>query len=108
MAEPSSSSDCDYPCQDTDLSRSLPSSTDESSSEAPVMAVSLLSRLKSPTPADLARKRKVRTNPPTGSKKGKGASAADPKNVSAAERVKSYPGECLVVNYNKNLFCHAL
>ena len=56
--------------------------------------VSLLSRL-----ADLARKRKVKTNPPKGIKKGKGVVAADPKNVFAADRVKSYPDEYLIVNY---------
>ena len=61
--------------------------------------VSLLSRLKSPTLADLARKRKVKTNPPKGIKKGKGVVAADPKNVFAADRVKSYPDEYLIVNY---------
>ena len=69
--------------------------------------MSLLSRLNSPTLADLARKRKVRTNPPKGIKKGKGAVAADPKNVSAADRVNSFPNEYLTLNYNKNLFCSA-
>ena len=71
------------------------------------LPVSLLSRLKSPTLADLARKRKVRTNPPKGIKKGKGAVAADPKSVYAADRVKSYPNEYLTQNYNKKLFCNA-
>ena len=78
-----------------DLSKSLPSTTDESSTECAATPVSLLSRLKSPTLVNLAIKWKVRTNPPKGIKKGKGAAAVDPKNVSAADRVNSYPNEYL-------------
>ena len=51
-----------------DLSKSLPSTTDESSTESAATPVSLLSQLKSPTLADLARKRKVRTIPSKGIK----------------------------------------
>ena len=63
-----------------DLSKSLLSTTDKSSTESAATPVSLLSRLKSPTLADLARKRKVRTNPPKGIKKGQDAVAADPRS----------------------------
>ena len=80
--EAPSSNDCQY-LDDTDVSISSRSrstsvsgpldpsksglpSTDESSTESAATTVSLLFRLKSPTLADLARKRKVRTSPPKG------------------------------------------
>ena len=46
---------------DLDQSKSVPF-RDDSSTEASFTSASFLSHLKSPTPADLARKRKVRTN----------------------------------------------
>ena len=67
----------------------------------------LLDRLRSPTPADLSRKRHLRQNPPPkGVKMGKGKEKADPKRVSACERVKSYPNEEFIVRSSK-LFCRA-
>lgn len=80
-------------------------STDQSSDTT---VVSLLSKLRSPPPSDLARKRKVRQNPPPpkGVKRGKGTVLADPKNVKPADRVLTYPEECLTVS-NKKLFCSA-
>lgn len=78
----------------------------DSSSEL-FAVLSLLSRLKSPQPSDLARKRKVKCNPPKGTKKGKGSAASSPKNVSPLDRVKAYPSEHFTVSYNKKLFCSA-
>ncbi len=59
--------------------------------------MSLLSRLRAPTASDLARKRKVSTNPPLGTKRSKGSSASDPKSISPAEQVKQYPDQQLTV-----------
>ena len=77
----------------------------DTSSTSDSAITSLLGRLRSPQPSDLARKRKIVTNrPPIGKKRGKGHTATDPKSVSPAERVKAYPNEPLTVN-NKKLFC---
>ena len=83
------------------------SSTSGMSSDASSV-YSLLSRLRSPTPSELSRKRKIRQNPPppSGIKRGKGHTAADPKSISPADRVKSFPNECLTVSCNK-LFCRS-
>ena len=79
----------------------------ESSSDASTStASSLLARLRSPRPSDLARKRQVKSNPPRGARKGKGTVTADPKTVSPSDRVKAYHGEHFTVS-NKKLFCRA-
>ena len=103
-----SSSECSDDLQELDIesgatSTSLPETT--TSSEASTStASSLLDRLRSPQPSDLARKRHVKSNPPRGSWKGKGKVTADPKSVSPSDRVKAYPGENFIVS-NKKLFC---
>ena len=66
---------------------------------------SLLDRLKSPTVSDLSRKRKVQTNPPRGTKRGKGAVAAEP-SVSPSDRIREFPDEQLSTVLSK-LFCNA-
>ena len=55
--------------------------TDEASSTT---VVSLLDRLRLPTPSDLARKRSVQSNPPVGRKRSKkgGSSVFAPKSIS--------------------------
>ena len=69
--------------------------------------ISLLNSQRSPTPADLSRKRHLRQNPPPkGVKTSKGKENEDPKRISACERVKSYPNEKFIVRSSK-LFCHA-
>ena len=51
------------------------SCTDTNQAESTSSGVnSLLSKLRAPLPSELARKRKVRSNPPTGVKRGKGRS----------------------------------
>ena len=67
---------------------------------------SLLDRLKQPTASDLARKRRIPCNPPTGLKKGKGTVAAEPVKVEAFSRLKEFPDQCLSVVLGK-LFCSA-
>ena len=66
---------------------------------------SLLDRLKSPTVSDLSRKTKVQTNPPRGTKRGKGAVAAEP-SVSPSDRIREFPDEQLSTVLSK-LFCNA-
>ena len=72
-----------------------------------ILSSSLLSRLHSPTPSDLSRKRKVVQNlPPVYRKKGKGSVVVNPKSITPAERVKTYSSEQFIVSNNK-LFCSA-
>ena len=83
------------------------SELDSSSVNSDSAITSLLSRLKSPQPSTLARKRKFGMNsPPLGKKRGKGSKTYDPKSVSPAERVKTYQSEPFIVS-NKELFCSA-
>ena len=80
-------------------------STSAIASSAPQVE-SILTRLRCPATSELARKRKVPTNPPappTGRKRSKGKNVGDPKSVSPSERMKQFPEE----NLNKKLFCEA-
>ncbi len=82
-----------------------PVESSSTSADSGRVITSLLDRLKSPEPSHLARKRTITGNmPPVGKKRGKGATAGDPKSVPPAERVKAYPNEPLTVS-NKKLFC---
>ena len=66
----------------------------ESTSSGP--CVSLLRRLHSPKPSELARKRKVDYNPPPkGNRKNLGRGTVGPKSVSPSQCVHEHPGECL-------------
>ena len=62
--------------------------SDADCSTSSATAVNLLDRLRSPTPADLSRKRKVPANPPKGLKKCSGTVASEPTTVAASSRVK--------------------
>ena len=75
----------------------------------PSEPVSLLSRLKSPSPSDLCRKRKTATNPAScGKRKSRGNTTAEPKNIQPHQRVRQFPSEPLSVKPdNKKLFCEA-
>ena len=77
-----------------------------SSSVSKDKSVSVLSRLKAPRASDLARKRKVAANPPKGKRSCRGATAAEPKNITSLQRVKEFPDEPLCVS-NRKLFCNA-
>ena len=52
---------------------------------------SLLSRLKSPAPSDLSRKRKLKTNPLKGMKHGEGAVTAESSVHPTAQELVSFP-----------------
>ena len=74
--------------------KSMDQSTSELLQFGSPTVISLLNCLRSPTPADLSRKRHLRQNPPSKSvKAGKGKEKGDPKRISACEQVKSYPNE---------------
>ena len=69
--------------------------------------VSLLDRLKSPTPADIGRARKLKTNPPpVGKRHCKGGVTSDPKRVEPKKHVQVFPNEMLKTSTGK-LFCEA-
>ena len=90
-----------------DTKESMDQSISESLQSGSPTVISLLDRLRSPTPAYLSRKRHLRLNPPPkGVKTGKGEDKGNPKHISAFERVKSYPNEEFIVRSSK-LFCHA-
>ena len=73
-----------------DAKERMDQSTSESLQSGSPTVISLLDSLKSPTPADLSRKRHLRQNPPPkGVKMGKGKEIGDLKCISACERVKS-------------------
>ncbi len=81
-----------------------PVESSSTSADSGRVITSLLDRLKSPEPSHLARKRTITGNmPPVGKKRGKGATAGDPKSVSPAERVKAYPNEPLTVSNKKTV-----
>ena len=68
---------------------------------------SLLDRLKNPTPADIARPRKIRKNqPPRGKRTCRGTLGSDPKGVSPSQRVREFPTEPSTVSHGQ-LFCSA-
>ena len=70
--------------------------TQDSSAFSRSIAVSLLSKLQSPPPSELARKRKVRKNPPKGVKQGKGSVIANSKGVAPVDRVQAYQTNLLM------------
>ena len=69
---------------------------------------SIFDKLRSPTPSDLSRKRKIQTNkPPVGKKRSKGGSTSSSlKSISPKDRVSEFDGEALTVSVGK-LFCTA-
>ena len=69
--------------------------------------VSLLDRLKAPRASDLARKRKVHSNPPLGKKRSSGRVGAKEPKIKPSQRVSEFPNEELVVSAVGRLFCKA-
>ena len=72
--------------------------------------ISLFDALKAPALSDLTRKRRVHCNPlPKGKRRVCGEGSSEPKNVSATQRVKEFPEECLEVTgvRKPKLFCKA-
>ena len=107
----SSSSSISYSSTDDTVDLESDKETDDptvptSDSVSPVVT-SLLERLRSPTPADISRPRKIKTNhPPTGKRRCRGALTSDPKNVSPRQRVLEFNEESLTVSRG-HLFCQA-
>ena len=71
---------------------------------------SLLDRLRSPTPADIARSRKIRSNQPPAlpaeSKRAEEPLCPTQKGVTPRKRVKEFPTEPFTVSHGQ-LFCSA-
>ena len=81
----------------TSSTMSMEYSSEESESEHEELesdrsVVSLMDRLRTPMPADIARSRKVMKNdPPKGKRRCKGRHASDPKGVTPSQRVREFP-----------------
>ena len=78
---------------ESNLSR-LPGSSKNIESESSQLTgkVTILDKLKSPTSLDLARKRKLASNPPKDMKRSKGIVRHEPLSVSASQRVREFTG----------------
>ena len=97
MADPSSANS-----SSSSLESSLESSFVQSSSTEPTGSEvkSLLDVLRSPAPSDLARNRKIRSNPPIGKKRrtSRASTCYEPKSVTPRERVMEFKTEYLTVS----------
>ncbi len=78
----------------------------EQASGGSISMVPLLDQLKCPTASDLARKRKIVTNPPQKLKRSKGAVAAEPKKILPRTRITEFPSQHFSEKLGK-LFCDA-
>ena len=108
--EADESSSSSSSCANSFSSHPIPSSSESDLSDfTEGRAVrSLLDVLHCPAPSDLARKRKVPSNPPKGKKRStsRANSPYEPKSVSARERVMEFKTEPLTISCGK-LFCSA-
>ena len=69
---------------------------------------SVFDALKAPALSDLTRKRSVHCNPPPkGKRRARGEGSSEPKSITASQRVKEFPEECLEVTGagKSKLFC---
>ena len=69
---------------------------------------SVFDALKAPTFSDLTWKRSVHCNlPPKGKHRARGEGSNEPKSITASQRVKEFPEECLEVSGagKSKLFC---
>jgi len=67
---------------------------------------SILCTLRAPRLSEIARKRRVRTNPPKGKQRSCLWGLCDPKSVRPAQHIKEHPEEELTIS-NGKLFCRA-
>ena len=74
--------------------------------DVPNTIPSLLDKLKCPSTSDLARKRKIKTNPPSGKKRCKGVVASEP-HCSPLTRVREYPNEFWELYLENSFVTHA-
>ena len=96
-------------CGSTSLDAiSSPSFADTSSSDTDGSVRSLLDVLKGPASSDLARKRRIATNPPMGAKRrtSQAKGRSEPTSVTPKERVREFKDEPLTVSCGR-LFCSA-
>ena len=84
---------CSDPCAATDTGATKPPS--------------ILSVIRAPKSSDLARTRKIASNPPTGKKKSKALVASEPSNVDVRDHLKQFPNEPFAVGKSDKLFCKA-
>ena len=82
------------------------SGEEESSVSAGSSVLSLLDKLRSPVPSELARKRKVSTNPPTACWLEMFSACTMLKSASPQDRVREFADDSLCVSAGK-LFCRA-
>ena len=71
---------------------------------------SMFDALKAPALSDLTRKRSVHCNPPPkGKRRARGEGSNEPKSITASQRGKEFPKECLEVTGagKSELFCKA-
>ena len=92
-------------CENSRSSTTTTASTTIESRSESSNALSLLSRLCSPTPSELARRRKICKGPPPRSQR-RSRGADGPKSVKPEKCMKEYSGEPLTVS-NSKLFCRA-
>ena len=88
----------------TDCSSSKDSNTDIELESSEPAVVSLLSRLRAPTNADLSRKRKVQSNPPNGKKRSSHTQGISQPKVNPSLKIKEFQDQGLTFLLGK-LFC---
>ena len=89
---------------DSDESEEEESHETSEESRAESGMISLLDRLRSPTASDLARKRKVHCNPPTGKRRSSGRHGMQEPKIKPSQRVSEFPNEELTVSALDRLF----
>ena len=80
------------------------------SEESSTSTRSVFDALKASALSDLTRKRSVHCNPPPkGKRRARGEGSSEPKNITASQRVKEFPEDCLEVTGagKSKLFCRA-
>ena len=86
----------------------VPTSASGSSRSASTDYVpSFLSRLRSPQPAEIYRKRKVVVNPPCGKRRSRGCGNFNPASMTRVQAVKEFPDQPLDVSVGKPFAEHA-
>ena len=83
---------------ESDVSEEGKSHKTSGESRADLETISFLDRLRSPTASDLARKRKVHCNPPTGKRRSSGRHGIQEPKIKPSQRVSEFPDEILTVS----------
>ena len=70
--------------------------------------VSLLDKLKRPSPSEIARERRIKSNkPPLGQRKCRGQLVSDPKRISPQQRVQEFSSEPFAISHGRFFVKHA-